>query len=110
MNVHLDYARIGGNAKVRQARIARRLVAFTQHRLIHGFRRRFHGANEFKIIFQGGGGRHENIKHAVSRLGADRRARDPCRALVLGGYALGITPLCRVTLKPDIENALVDTY
>ena len=100
MNIDLDHARVGSDAKVRQARIARRLVAFEHDRLIERCGGRFHGGDEFEIIFQGGGRRHEDVKHAVSRFGADCGARDPCRAFVFAGSALAINPLPSAAVEP----------
>ena len=91
VDVHLDDARVRRHAEAVEARILRRLVAFEDHRRIHGFGGRFDRGDQLEVVLELVGGRHEYIEHAVARLGAHRGARDLGRGLEDSGAESGAT-------------------
>src|SRR5439155_24809520 len=50
MNVDLDDPRVRSDAKKLESRIARRLVAFEQNRLVHRFGGCFRGGNQLEVV------------------------------------------------------------
>src|SRR6266511_71714 len=88
INIDLDDPRVGSDAKKLEARVARRLIAFEQDRLVHCFGGGFDGGDELEIIFQGVDWRHEDIENAASRLNAHRRTGDPPRAFMAARHPI----------------------
>src|SRR5437773_365525 len=120
MNVDLDYAGIGSDAKKLESRIARRLIAFKQNRLVHRFGGCFRGGNQLKVVLQRFDRGHEDIENAVSRLSAHGRTGDPRRAFMAVRHPIGFVALvyaagtlgyrgaygsCRVDLKVNLRVA-----
>ena len=95
LNVDFDHAGVGGDAQHRNARIARRLVAFEDYRQFHRFRCGFDGGNDFEIVLQLSDRRHEQIELALTHFGAHRGAGDPAGRLMVCGQRIGRGKLFR---------------
>ncbi|EKD60037.1 MAG: hypothetical protein ACD_54C00976G0002 [uncultured bacterium] len=74
VNIHLDHARIGGNADHVQARIVRRAVAFDMHRQAVQFCGSLGSGDQFKVIFDLFDRRHEDAQPPVARFHRNRGA------------------------------------
>ena len=85
MDIDFDDARVGRHAEMRQARVGRRLVAFHDHRQVHFLSGRLDGSNDFQVIVELLGRRHEDVELAVARLGAHGKACDPGGRLLEAG-------------------------
>ncbi|VVP52639.1 hypothetical protein PS898_05425 [Pseudomonas fluorescens] len=88
LHVDLDHAWVRRNPEVAQARIARRLIAFQQHRAMQFFSRGLDGADQFQVILDPLQRRHEQIQPTFPRLGAKRRTGQPVCGFVDSGHAL----------------------
>ena len=105
MNVDLDDAGVRRDDKARESWIGRRRVALHQHADLEFGRGGLDGAHEIEIPIDRLERRHEDVQHAVTRLGADRRPHDPRRRLEPGRNAVldsrvGVRG-CRRRLLPE---------
>ena len=71
----------GVTRKRLEPRVVRRLVAFEHHREAELGGGCLDRADELEIVLERFERRHEDVEHAVARLGAERRARDPGRPI-----------------------------
>ena len=88
VDVGFQHARIRRDADHLHRRVARRLVALEDHRqaqLAGGGLDRVH---EVEVVLDCLDGRHEDVEHAMARLGAERRARDMRRGFERPGRTL----------------------
>jgi hypothetical protein len=85
LDVDLDHPRIGRDPETGQARIARRLVAFQQHRHPHFLSGGLHGGDQLEVVLEFGHRRHEDVQAAIARLGAHRGAGDRAGRFELAG-------------------------
>ena len=72
VDVDLDHARIRGDEKIRQPRIARRRVALEQHAHAERTRRGFDGGDQIQVVVDRLDRRHEDIQDAAAGLDAQR--------------------------------------
>ncbi|MNI28651.1 hypothetical protein D3C73_824390 [compost metagenome] len=82
LHVDVDHPRVGRDAKIAQPWIARRLVAFQQHRAMQFLGGGLDGRDQFQIILDPLQRRHEQVQPPFPRLGTERGARQPGGGLV----------------------------
>ena len=93
------------HAEAVEARVARRLVTFEHHRRGQLAGRGLDRGHQLQVVLEPAGGRHEYIKSAVARLGAQRRAGDPVRGLS-GSRSRNIHRLRRLVAARHALHAL----
>ena len=82
LHVDLDHARVRCHPEVAQARVARRLVTFQQHRAMQLFSGGLDGRHQFQIILHPLQRRHEQVEPAFPRFGTQGGAGQPVRGLI----------------------------
>ena len=76
LKIDFDDAGVGSDLEILDAEVVGRRVALDAHgeaKLLGGI---FHRGDQVEVIFRAGCGRHENMKNAAARLGANRGADD----------------------------------
>jgi len=75
LNIDFDDSGIRRHAKIGDARIVRRLIAFENDGLRQRFGRGLHGRHQFQVVLELACRRHEDVQHAVARFLRHRDVR-----------------------------------